>query len=68
MLITDAQTNIHTHKSTIKNEIFGFTGSQKRVYPSKSPLRTFDPKTVLSLPCMGKKMSNFRTRKKFLHS
>ena len=36
-------------KLTAENVIFGFKRTSKRVNPSKSPLRKFDPKTILSL-------------------
>ena len=49
MLITDTQTHTHTHRPFAKNVIFGFRRSSKRVNPSKSPFRKFDPKTILSI-------------------
>ena len=45
MLITDTQ----THRPNVKYVIFGFRGPDKRVNPSKSPFRKFDPITILFL-------------------
>ena len=48
MLITD--THRETHAQTEREKCdFRIQGTSKRVNPSKSPLRKFDPKTVLSL-------------------
>ena len=43
------QSDTYRHRPTIKNVIFRLRGISKRVNPSKSPLRKFDPKTILSL-------------------
>ena len=50
MLIID--THIQTDQRL--KMIFGFREASKRVNPSKSPLRKFNPKTILSLP-IGKR-------------
>ena len=52
MLITDTHAYIHTPRPTAKNVIIGFRGP---VNPTKSQFRKFDPKTILSLPYIGKK-------------
>ena len=53
MLIKDTDTHERgIQKPAAKNDIFVIRGSQN-VNPSKSLFRKFDPKTKLSLPCMG---------------
>ena len=59
MLITDTQTHTQTYTQThIQTHIrtdqsykcdFRIQGPSKHVNPSKSPLRKFDPKTIVSL-------------------
>ena len=49
VFITDA------HRDTAENVVFGFSETEKCVNPSKSPVQKFDPKTMLSLPYMGKR-------------
>ena len=41
------------HRSTAKNVTFDFKGPLNLINSSKSPFLKFDPKTMLSLLCMG---------------
>ena len=60
MQITDTQPHTQTHSHTYtqtkrKKWDFRTQGTSKRVNPSKSPLRKFDPKTLLSLLIVKRK-------------
>ena len=50
-----SDTLTHIHVDQTQKMVFSDSGNWKRVNPSKSPLRKFDPKTIPSLLISKKK-------------
>ena len=49
-------TYTHTQRLSVKSAIFGFRGPRSLLIQSKSPFLKFDPKTILSLPYLCKRL------------